>query len=48
MAGHIIACIDGVILDTWDCSIVQFIQHGKLWINKEIRLFYLQTIRKDI
>ena len=20
MAGHIVSCIDGVILDTWDCS----------------------------
>ena len=20
MAGHVVACIDGVILDTWDCS----------------------------
>jgi len=20
MAGHVVACIDGVVLDTWDCS----------------------------
>ena len=34
MAGHITACIDGVILDTWDCSYRSVytaweIEHGK-------------------